>query len=373
MDLGTKLLYLAGARLARRVTDVKILTSVRSSTGIGINMPMTPSDIYKELVDGFQNRKYAAGLLVAFIDMLSHPSLSGSSFSGFDDFLKKHPRREFRSEGKRANTLIVEIEEGKTLGLRPFYNAVETFFRAKNKRFDYPSCAPHATQSWRDYQHWLDALCTFHFDQLAELRKKVCDFVLDALPSQAFDPSSVSREPPLFRMVIESFDLTMHPKEVSGSAYQGLVFGFLRADNPHLQVEIDKVRTGSKRLQRVGDIDAWEGARLALTAEVKQFLIEPEHLDSFENFANEVKGRGSIGIIAALGFAEGVREKIEELGLRAVNLDNLLEIVELWDPMKQRTAVASMVYYVSHVEKNSALKLRLNSFLVDSEKNFGNL
>jgi len=46
-----------------------------------------------------------------------------------------------------------------------------------------------------------------------------------------------------------------------------MVFGFLRADNPHLQIEIDKVRTGSKRLQRVGDIDGWEGARLAISAE----------------------------------------------------------------------------------------------------------
>jgi hypothetical protein len=338
---------------------------------------MKPQTIYDELVGGFQNRKFSAGLLVAFIDMLSSLGVAGAGFSGFSDFLKTYPRREFRSEGKRANTLIVGIASGKTVGLRPFYNTVETFFRARHKRFDYPSCAPHATQSWKDYEHWLDALCTFNAEQLAELRERVCAFVLDTLPSQAFDPSAVSREPPLFRIVIESFDLSLHPKEVSGAACQGLVFGFLRADNPHLQVEIDKVRTGAKRLQRVGDIDAWDGARLALTAEVKQYVIGEEHLDSFDsfggfaNFVNEVNGRGSIGIIAALGFAAGVRKTIKESGLHALDLNDLLGIVQLWDPMKQRTAVASMVYYVKHVEKNSALTTRLQGFLDAAARTFG--
>jgi hypothetical protein len=31
--------------------------------------------------------------------------------------------------------------------LRPFYNEAERYFRAEKKRFDYPSCAPHATQA----------------------------------------------------------------------------------------------------------------------------------------------------------------------------------------------------------------------------------
>lgn len=91
--------------------------------------------------------------------------------------------------------------------------------------------------------------------------------MLSNLKSHAFDPSSVKIKPSLFQLLLEEFDLTAQKGEPTGAAFQGMVFGFLRADNPHLQIEIDKVRTGSKRLQRVGDIDGWEGARLAISAE----------------------------------------------------------------------------------------------------------
>ncbi len=37
----------------------------------------------------------------------------------------------------------------------------------------------------------------------------------------------------------------------------------------------------------------------------------------------------------------------------------MARIVDLWDPLKQRTAVASLTYYVTNVEKNSALAERL--------------
>ena len=224
-------------------------------------------------------------------------------------------------------------------------------------------CAPHATQAWADYIPWLDALATFSAAELAELRQNVADYVLAALKSQAFDPTSVKVEPPLFRMLLESFDMTSRRGEPTGAAFQGIVFGFLRADNPHLQIEIDKVRTGSKRLQRVGDIDCWEGARLAISAEVKQFEIKSEDVPDLEAFGNETGRRGTLGLVVALGFSDGVDELIEDIGLKPLDTDDLLRIVELWDPLKQRTAVASLVYYARHVEKNSSLAERIEAFL----------
>jgi hypothetical protein len=247
--------------------------------------------------------------------------------------------------------------------LRPFYNAAERFFRAEQKRFDYPSCAPHATQAWADYTDWLDALATFTSEEVAELRRKVCEYVLNSLQSQEFDPASVKIEPPLFRLVLENFDVTRKRGEPTGAAFQGIVFGFLRADKPHLQVEIDKVRTGSRRLQRVGDIDGWEGARLAISAEVKQLILKPNDVPDLEAFANETGRRGALGAVFALGFDSGVRDAIEGLGVKALDIHNMVRIVELWDPLKQRTAVTSLVYYVRHVEKNSALADRLAAFL----------
>ncbi len=264
---------------------------------------MSPDRLFREFVAGFEGRKFSAGLLIAFIDFLDSLGVPGAGVKDLSDLLERFPRQQTTSGGKRANTLIVlPGSNQRPLSLRPFYNEAERFFRAEHKRFDYPSCAPHATQAWADYRNWLDALVTYTPDQLAALRERVADYVLEKLQSQAFDPDSVAIEPPLFRLLLEGFDMTSKKGEPTGAAFQGMVFGFVRADNPHLQVEIDKVRTGSKRLQRVGDIDCWEGGRLAISAEVKQYVLKMKDVPDLAGFANETGRRGALGLIAALGF-----------------------------------------------------------------------
>lgn len=327
---------------------------------------MTPEQIYEDFVAGFPGRKFSAGLLIAFIDLFSRLDVPGIGARGFDDVLAQFPRQAMRAPGKHANTLIVALPNGGTLSLRPFYNAAERYFRAEHKRFDYPSCAPHATQAWQDYLPWLNGLSTFSAGELAALRQKVAEFVLSTLKSQAFDPASVTVEPPLFRLLLEGFEMTAQKGEPTGAAFQGIVFGFLRADNPHLQIEIDKVRTGSKRLQRVGDIDGWEGARLAISAEVKQYALKADDVRDLEGFANEAGRRGAIGLLVALEFEEGVRKAVEALGLKALDTEDMLSIAELWDPLKQRTATNSLIYYARHVEKNSSLAGRIEVFLQEA-------
>jgi len=294
---------------------------------------MTPAGLYEDFEAGFAKRKFSAGLLVAFIDFLSELGVPGQKFDSLDDFLATYARRQTTAAGHHANTLIVDRGgEAGTLSLRPFYNKAEQFFRAEKKRFDYPSCAPHATQAWGDYRRWLDALVTFTPEQLAHLRTQVTEYVLAALRSQQFDPGSVKIDPPLFRLVLEGFSVVSQKGEPTGAAYQGIVFGFLRADNPHLQVEIDKVRTGSKRLQRVGDIDCWEGARLAISAEVKQYILKAGAIPDLESFGNETGRRGALGLVVALGFEEGVKGDIEGLGVKALDRDDLLRIVRTVGP-----------------------------------------
>ena len=130
-----------------------------------------------------------------------------------------------------------------------------------------------------------------------------------------------------------------------------------------MQIEIDKVRTGSKRLQRVGDIDGWEGGRLAISAEVKQYALAIGSVPDLEGFANETGRRGTLAVVFSLGFDAGVRRALIDLGLKTVDPGDMIRIVELWDPLKQRTAAMSLVYYVQHVEKNSSLTARLADFL----------
>jgi hypothetical protein len=73
-------------------------------------------------------------------------------------------------------------------------------------------------------------------------------------------------------------------------------------------------------------------------------------------------------LVVAIGFEAGVREEIEALGVKTLDRDDLLRIVELWDPFKQRTAVQSLVYYVQHVEKNSSLIRRVGTFLEQAQE-----
>ena len=327
---------------------------------------MDRGDLFRDFKDQFNRRKFVGGLLIAFIDFLEAIDVEAVNATSFKTFLKHFPRQTETSRGRTANTLIVQTGEN-TKSLRPFYNAAETFFRAENKRFDYPSCAPHATQAWGDYVMWWDALLAMGSAKRRKLRKNVIKYVLDTLPSHAFDPASVETDPPLFRMILEKFDMAAKKREKTGAAFQGIVFGFIRADNPHLQVEIDKVRTGSKRLQRVGDVDAWEGERLAITAEVKQYVINADSLSDLAAFATEATRRGAIAIVAALDFAEGVREALLEQGAEPLSQGDMVRIATLWDPVKQRTAVASFIFYAKHIEKNAALSDRLVRFLKDRD------
>jgi hypothetical protein len=340
---------------------------------------MSEQDVMTTLTEmkvGFQSRKFCAGLLIALIDMMR--SL-GSPIEGVRDlksFLIRFPRYETTARGGRANTLIVDAN-GERVGLRPFYNAIERDFRSKEKLFDFPSCAPHATQAWQDYTHWIDRILKMSPGELTQLRKAAYAHVLNELPSHDFVPGSIATDPPLFGILLDEFDMTARAGEKSGAAFQGVAFGFIRADNPHLQVEVSKVRTGSKRLQGVGDIDAWDGQRLAVTAEVKQFVVDTNTVHELEPFLGEGGKRGAITVIVALGFDASAVQMTEERGGFALALDDMRRMVRLWDPQKQRTAVSSLEYYVNHIEKNNSLGDRLREFLANAraawEKQFNGL
>ena len=97
-------------------------------------------------------------------------------------------------------------------------------------------------------------------------------------------------------------------------------------------------------------------------------ILKPDAVADIEGFANATGKRGALGVVIALGFENEVRGELEALGLKALDRDDLLKIVELWDPLKQRTAVQSLIYYAQHVEKNSSLTDRLKAFLLQAEE-----
>jgi hypothetical protein len=322
---------------------------------------MTPDALLAELRTEFTRRKFVAGLFVAIVDLLDDLDALGGRFGSTDELFLAYPRQTETAGGKGANTLIVAVD-GRNRSLRPFYNRAETLFRVEHKRFDYPNAAPHATQAWRDYLPWFEALLGYPPETARTLRERVIEHVLEELPSFEVDTATLEPLARPFSALLDDFDTSAHKGEKQGAVFQGMVFATIRADAPHLFVEVAKVGAGSKRLNREGDIDAWQGERLALSAEVKSYRLDEEGAHALVPFVESVLRRRAMTIVAAHSFTDGARAFLTEQGVRLLDLDRLTTMVDLWDSLKQQAAFDAFVYYVHHVEKNHPLMERLSRF-----------
>lgn len=329
---------------------------------------MTPNEVLQEMIAGFRGegagkpRKYLGGLLPSFCDFLLELDTPSEPFGSLSDFFAKYTHI---TDG--VSTLTVQLADGNTKTIRPAYERHHSYFIEEHKRLDYPRSGPYATGKWSDYTHWLDALVGMSEAQLVDIRDRSLQFVLDELEDQSFDPSSVRVDPPVFRNLLSQFDFNDRAKgEPTGAAFQAMVFGYIRADAPHLQVEARKVRAGSSRTKGIGDIDAWEGDQLIISAEVKHFAFQDSDSKTITHFASSIKERAALGIVIAERFGEGARDSLDELGLISLDLADLIEIVRLWDPLKQRAAINAFYWVVAHIEQNSGLKQRVDLFLAES-------
>lgn len=334
---------------------------------------MTPDEILAQVRANFtggQRRRFLPGLLIAFINFLRDLDALDGRYASLDAFYADFPRVTQRSTGASLNTLVVRLPGGGTRSIRGYYDAAANWFRDGQKRFDYPSSAPHATQAWVDYTSWLSALLQMSAEDAAALEAAAKQFVLDALPSQAVDPSTIRRQPPRFLWFLEQFDMAARRGEATGAAYQGTVFGYIRADAPHLQVEVGKVRTGSKREKRVGDIDARDGADLVLSAEVKQFAVGTGTLPDLAEFAHLIAQHRALGLVVALDFEPDAAVELVRMGLQPLSRADLIERVRIWDPLKQEIAMNAVLYYVGFREQSSSLYGRIRDFLTSIEAEF---
>lgn len=307
-------------------------------------------------------RRYAIGMLIAFIDLI-RTAKGDRRYSSLDDFFVDFPRQT-TAHGRPLSTLTISVN-GTNLGIRRFYGQIETFFRHKHHRWDFPKAPGYGTSKWEHFRGWLDVLVDCTDDELASLRGKAVDFVLATLRSQEFDPSTaMPREPLLFSAVLRDFQFK-HAGEKEGAALQGAVFGFLRADNPHLQVEPRGSRTGSRRQKGVGDIDCWEANRLVISAEVKQIVFHRKHVEQeIIAFADDIRQRGALGFLVALSFdSTETKDVISAHGLKPLSVGDMQQLVDFWDPLKQRAAVNAFIYFLAHIERNSALLERLEDFI----------
>ncbi|MBW7849953.1 MAG: hypothetical protein H3C38_05605 [Rhodospirillales bacterium] len=299
-------------------------------------------------------------MLVSFADFLIELGVPSAGFRSLDDLFEQFPQI---TEG--VSTITVQTPEGQKT-IRPAYERAHRYFIWEHKRLDYPRSQPYATGKWADYRHWLDAMVTFSLVDLQRIADEARAFVLEQLTPHVFNPLDVRVEPPIFLMLLRDFPFAQRAvRETTGASFQAAVFAYIRADAPHLQVEARKVRTGSAREAGIGDIDAWEGDQLVISAEVKHYVVTGAIQEEIEFFVSEVRQRGALGLVIAEDFRDGARETIEALGITPLSRADLVRIVALWDPLKQRAALNAFQWVVVHREQNGPLIERVARFLAD--------
>lgn len=329
---------------------------------------MTPDELIVDFETAFAGRrKFVGGLLPAFVDFLDDCGMLGEGYGSFDEALEDFPQELKTASGGDANTLIVRLDDKSTRSIRPYYNRIENLFVAEHQRFDYPKCAPHATQAWSDYEYWLDALVVMDRSDAIRVRESAIQHVLDVLPTCEVDFSELTDAPRYYSRLLMDFDFSAQRGERTGSAWQGAVFAFMRADSPHLQLEVASVRTGGKRVGIIGDISGWQGNRLIVAVEAKHVILSVDDVDEseYQRFRADVTQRKALGIVAATAFGAGAREAFEEQGLRCLDREDLIIRADLWDSLKQRAAMDAFQYYVEQKDKKSALTERVRTFVAE--------
>lgn len=325
---------------------------------------MTPDEIIEDMKGELalkRPRTYVGGLLPSFCDFMVEMKTPGQGFGDFAQFVAIHP---LVTVGTSTLTVQRNGDPKDVVTIRPAYNKIHNFYLYQEKRIGYPRSEPYATGKWADYRRWLDALVTFSAAELQEVRDKAVTYMLSVLEKREFDPSKVVVDPPIFLMLLEQFPWDQRAKgEPTGAAFQAMVFAYIRADAPHLQVETRKVRTGSARLKGIGDIDAWEGQRLTITAEVKHLVFRTEDLEHCDPFVEEVKQRAALGMIVAWDFAPGVADEVQTAGLVPLTIMDLMKTVRIWDPVKQRAAMNAFEWAVVQKEQSPGLIGRYEDFM----------
>ena len=337
----------------------------------------SPDEVFEEVRRSFletnarRRRRFLPGLLISMMGLVRAVHGNGGRFASLDEFYAAYPRQTETADGGRANTIIIRIDaDGRTQSIRPYYEAFVRWLRIDNMRLDYPKAAPHATQAWVDYTHWLSSFLPMSNDDMAALEARVRAFVLETLPAHVRDTSALRREPLRFSLFLQNFDMVVRrgSGETSGAAFQGTVFAYLRADAAHLQVETARVRSGGKRERRVGDIDALNGEQLVISAEVKQYTITAPEVPDFEEFATQTSAEGALGMVVALDFTPEARQALIDLELEPLSKADLQSHVRIWDALKQRVAVEALLYYVTRIEQNTPLRERVLAFFRDIEQ-----
>jgi hypothetical protein len=317
------------------------------------------------VADRFSRMKYILGLAIDFAILAQRLSAEDSEAKKFRPDLKYEKIFQTytliteRGESQ-ANTLTLQY--GSTqVGIRKTEESVATLFHGL-ERTGYPSAYVYNTGQWPKYKALL-VMC-FQLSESAryELCQNLFDYGLSGLKPNMFFTRSEDRVR-LFERIVANYPRT-DEAENAGLTFQAIAYGFFRADRPHLNFIVDKVRTGSARQRRFGDVDGYDGLDLDLSVEVKDLHIDTANLDKqLGTFLGNIAGRKLSGIAFVVSIDAAAKVTLERAHVAPFTQEDALKALQTWDWSKQDMAVRAMLHYLAHVEQNPDAVNRLLEFI----------
>jgi hypothetical protein len=272
---------------------------------------------------------------------------------------------------RKANTLSLSFNDGRDIGIRRIEENVLEFFHSLN-RTDYPSAYVYNTGQWQKYQDMLESIFQLSENGRYWLLNELIRFGLETLPENKYYERRVKRKR-LFERIIEEFERG-NPNENGGLIFQAIAFAFYKCDFHHLCIVTDKVRTGSSRQRRFGDIDCYYGLDLELSVEVKDFLItEDNYKSQLGQLISNVGKSDFIGIAFVKNITEEAARTLNSQQIKVITEADLLDRICLWDFQKQEIGVQSMLHYIAHIEQDAGATQRLLEFIALFDPNHPSL
>lgn len=314
----------------------------------------------------FSGMAYILGLALDFLllaqQIAQHDSARRiySPSLTLEDVFKSHPLVELRGT-RQANTLSLKVD-GKTCGIRKLEETVRSFFYSEH-RLGYPSAYVYNTGQWKKYEDLL--LLAFRMSSRSRYASLIAllDFGGEQIPAaeySALQAASVGR----FEFVLEHY-----PRSASGEngglSFQAICFAYVTQAYGHLFISVDKVRSGSARQKRIGDVDAFSGESLVLSFEVKDLDLNEGNCDKeISEFLSKVGKSGVQGGVFCKTVSEGVEAKLKGERIWVLDQRRLVSAIRQWDVIKQDAAINAMAHYLANVEHNEGAVARLQHFLI---------
>ncbi len=331
--------------------------------------------ILQGVEEQFGTLKYVLGLALDFTILaqkLSHHDPEAKAFRRGLTEAELLARYELvPNRGKRqTNTLSLRFA-GSAFGIRAIEEAVCDLFVLAD-RTGYPSAYVYNTGMWQHYKSLLVDCFKLSESGRFILCNSLIDFGLARFPKNEYYGRERPR-PRLFGAIVRDYPRS-GAAENSGMIFQGIAYGYLNADRPHLSLIVDKVRTGSARQRRFGDIDGYFGLDLELSAEVKDGAITTGNLAAeLGQFLRDVANHRVLGIVFARSVDEPARDELRARGVATITDAEILSTVENWDWRKQDAAVHGLLHFVAHVEQNPVAVHRLLDFIRDRDETHDSL